>query len=94
MSYENIKEQLGVLGLKGMLQHFDDMISLKPQEQKWPQMLLSLLKNEASYRQTRSFMYKLGLAKLPQMKSMDNFDLTDLPINHETLTDASVVSLK
>ena len=59
MSYEHIKEQLGVLGLKGMLQHFDDMISLKPQEQKWPQMLLSMLKNEASYRQTRSFMYKL-----------------------------------
>lgn len=89
MSYENIKEQLGALGLKGMLQHFDDMISLKPQEPKWPQMLLSMLKNEASYRQTRSFMYKLELAKLPQMKSMDNFDLTDLPINHETLTDAS-----
>jgi DNA replication protein DnaC len=88
MSYENIKEQLGSLGFKGMLQHFDDMVSLK-QEQKWPQMLLSLLKSEASYRQTRSFIYKLELAKLPQMKSMDNFDATDLPINHETLADAN-----
>ena len=89
MPYESIKEQLEVLGLKGMLQHFDDIVSLKPQEQKWSQMLLSMLKNEASYRQTRSFMYKLGLAKLPQIKSMDNFDLTDLPINHETLADAN-----
>ncbi|MBC8344496.1 MAG: ATP-binding protein [Bacteroidetes bacterium] len=89
MLYESIKEQLGALGLKGMQQHFDDMVSLKPQEQKWPQLLLSMLKNEASYRQTRSFMYKLGLAKLPQIKSIDNFDLTDLPINHETLADAN-----
>lgn len=89
MSYENIKEQLETLGLKGMLQYFDDMVSLKPQEQKWPQLLLSMLKNEAAYRQTRSFMYKLGLAKLPQIKSIDNFDLTDLPIKHETLADAN-----
>ncbi len=88
MSYENIKEQFGALGLKGMLQYFDDMVDLKSQEQ-WPQMLLSMLKSEASYRQTRSFIYKLGLAKLPQVKSMDNFDPTDLPINHETLADAS-----
>jgi DNA replication protein DnaC len=88
MSYENIKEQLGALGLKGMLQHFEDMVDLKTPEQ-WPQTLLSMLKSEVSYRQTRSFMYKLGLAKLPQVKSMDNFDPTDLPINHETLADAS-----
>jgi DNA replication protein DnaC len=88
MVHEDIKEQLGALGLKGMLQHFDDIVSLKPQEQKWPQMFLSMLKNEVSYRQTRSFMYKLGLAKLPQIKSIDNLDLTDLPINHETLTEA------
>lgn len=87
MSYENIKEQFGVLGLKGMLQYFNDMVDLKSQEE-WPQMLLSMLKNEASYRQTRSFMYKLGLAKLPQIKSMDNFDPTDLPIKNETLENA------
>jgi DNA replication protein DnaC len=87
MLYKNIKEQLGALGFKGMLQHFEDMIDLKSQEQ-WPQMLLSMLKNEASYRHTRSFMYKLGLAKLPQMKSLDNFDPTDLPIKIETLENA------
>ncbi|MEI8055748.1 MAG: ATP-binding protein, partial [bacterium] len=87
MLHENIKEQFGVLGLKGMLQYFDDMIDLKSQEE-WPQMLLSMLKSEASYRQTRSFMYKLGLAKLPQMKSIDNFDPTDLPIKIETLENA------
>lgn len=89
MSYESIKEQLGALGFKGMLQYFNDMVSLKPQEQKWPQVLLAMLKNEASYRQTRSFMYKLGLAKLPQIKSIDNFDLADLPINHEILANAN-----
>ncbi len=87
MSHENIKEQFGALGLKGMLQCFDDMIDLKSQED-WPQMLLSMLKSEVSYRQTRSFMYKLGLAKLPQMKSLDNFDPTDLPIKIETLENA------
>jgi len=88
MPYENIKEQLGALGLKGMLQYFRDVVDLKSQEQ-WPQLLLSMLKSEVSYRQTRSFMYKLGLAKLPQMKSVDSLDLTDLPINHETLADAN-----
>lgn len=87
MSHENIKEQFGALGLKGMLQYFDDMIDLKSQEE-WPQMLLSMLKSESSYRQTRSFMYKLGLAKLPQMKSIDNFDPTGLPIKIETLENA------
>jgi len=87
MPYENIKEQFGALGLKGMLQYFDDMIDLKSPEE-WPQMLISMLKSEASHRQTRSFMYKLGLAKLPQMKSMDNFDITDLPIKNEILENA------
>jgi DNA replication protein DnaC len=85
--HENIKEQFGALGLKGMLQYFDDIVDLKSQEE-WPQILLSMLKSESSYRQTRSFMYKLGLAKLPQMKSIDNFDPTGLPIKIETLESA------
>jgi hypothetical protein len=42
MPYENIKEQFGALGLKGMLQYFDDMIDLKSPEE-WPQMLISML---------------------------------------------------
>jgi len=89
MLHKNIKERLESLKLRGMLQHFNDMDNLKISEQQWPKIFLSLLKSEESYRQARSFMYKLGLAKLPQIKSMDNFDITDLPINHETLTDAS-----
>ncbi len=89
MPYKNIKEQLESLKLRGMLQHFDDITKLKISEQQWPQTFLSLLKSEASYRQSRSFMYKLGLAKLPQIKSMDDFDTANLPINHEALTNAS-----
>jgi DNA replication protein DnaC len=91
MPYETIKKQLETLGLKGMLQYLNDMLDLKTQEQ-WPQMLLSMLKNEASYRQTRSFRYKLELAKLPQIKSVDNFDPTDLPINRDSL--AAAISIK
>lgn len=91
MPHEPIKKQLEMLGLKGMLQYFNDTLDLKAQEQ-WPQMLLSMLKNEASYRQTRSFRYKLELAKLPQIKSVDNFDPTDLPINRDSL--AAAISIK
>lgn len=89
MLREDITKQLELLKLKGMLQYFDDAISLQTQDQQWLQLLLSLLKSEASYRQTRSFMYKLELAKLPQIKSINDFDATNLPLNNEVLKNAS-----
>jgi DNA replication protein DnaC len=86
MLHETIREQLKLLGFKGMLPYFDEMLELnKDQHLPWQEIFLSLLKSEMCYRQTRSFMYRLGLAKLPQLKSLDNFNLEGLPMNPEIL---------
>lgn len=84
MLHEEIRAYLKQLGFNGMLSCFDETLELnKAQHLSWSEILLSLLKSESSYRQTRSFMYRLRLAKLPQLKSLDDFDPNDLPINNE-----------
>jgi DNA replication protein DnaC len=90
MIYDDIKMQLESLKFKGMLQSFNDVVTLQ-KEQQWPQLFLHLLKNEESYRKTRSFMYRLDLAKLPQIKSLDNFEVKNLPINTKTLANVSTM---
>jgi hypothetical protein len=90
MIYDDIKIQLENLKFKGMLQTFNDVITLQ-KEQQWPQLLLHLLKNEEAYRKARSFMYRLELAKLPQIKSLDNFEIKNIPINAKTLANVSTM---
>lgn len=89
MIYDDIKTQLESLRFNGMLQSFNDVISQK--EQQWPQLFLHLLKKEEAYRKTRSFMYRLDLAKLPQIKSLDNFEVKSLPINTKVLANISTM---
>jgi hypothetical protein len=36
-------------------------------------------------------MYRLDLAKLPQIKSLDNFEVKNLPINTKTLANVSTM---
>lgn len=84
-----IKIQLETLNLKGMMKYVDDEVSLQNQDQPWLQTFSALLKSELSHRQTRSFMYRLELAKLPQIKSISDLDTTSMPINHEALKIAS-----
>jgi DNA replication protein DnaC len=90
MIYDDIKLKLKNLKLNGLLQSFNDVVELK-KEQQWPHVFLHLLKNEESYRKTRSFMYRLELSKLPQIKSLDSFETKTLPINTKTLAHVSTM---
>jgi DNA replication protein DnaC len=89
MVLNTIREQLKLLGFNGMLQWFNEMIELNKEQELPPlEPFLSLLKIEMNYRQTRSFMYRLGLAKLPQLKTFDDFNLEECPINPELFSQA------
>lgn len=84
MSYDDIREQLSALRLKGMLQAFDEIVA-EPSlaGQPWQKLFPILLDAEVTYRQTRSFMYRLDLAKLPQIKTFENFDVSNIPTKKE-----------
>ncbi len=89
MINKKIEEYFKQLGLKGMLACFDEMQQLAEEPLQGVKMLLQLLEREKAYRKTRSFMYRQKLSKLPQIKTMDNFDISNLPINHNMLTKAN-----
>jgi DNA replication protein DnaC len=82
--HEKIKDLLKSLGFKGMLRYFEEILDLKKtDEETWLKIFCSLLEQEKAYRQTRSFAYRLSLSKMPQIRSLDNFDITGLPIKHD-----------
>jgi DNA replication protein DnaC len=81
--HEKIKDLLKALGFKGMLRYFEETLDLKKTDETWPKIFCSLLEQEKAYRQTRSFAYRLSLSKMPQIRSLDNFDITGLPIKHD-----------
>ena len=43
------------------------------------------LETEIAYRQTRSLRYRLDVARLPQVKSLDHFDCRETPLQSEPL---------
>jgi DNA replication protein DnaC len=86
MLYEAVKTQLETLKFNGMLEYFKEMPKVKEDNL---QLLQTLLEREAAYRQTRSFMYRLHLAKLPQIKSLDNFITAELPVDTNVLSEAA-----
>jgi DNA replication protein DnaC len=82
MLHEAIQEQMKIQGFTGMRHCFEEQMALKPDRPAGAlELLLDLLKSEASYRQTRSFAYRLKLAKLTHIKSLEDFDSTGLPLN-------------
>lgn len=88
--HENIIESLEKLKFKGMLQYFKESVELKTFDKKpWAEIFYAFLEREKAYRQTRSLAYRLSLARLPQIKSLDNFDVIGLPIKHDVLAQAS-----
>ena len=53
----------------------------------WQQILHRLLQIEIEYRKTRSLMYRLDLAKLPQIKTLEGFDISESSLDKKTLED-------
>lgn len=75
MQHETINNQLALLNLNGMQDVFvnseiDELNSIE----QWQSLLLNMLESEIAYRQSRSFTYRLKLAKLPQIKTFEKFD--------------------
>lgn len=78
-------EQLSALHLHGMRQALEEIPAPETTTLTWETVLSRLLEAETCHRQTRSFMYRLTLAKLPQIKTFEQFDLSGLPIKQAQL---------
>jgi DNA replication protein DnaC len=81
MLSEEIRADLTKLGYKGMLKSFNENGELKELSTQFQQTFKQVIKAEVSYREARSLIYRLELAKLPQIKTFDQLDLTNLLIN-------------
>jgi len=89
MIHDAIKTQLTQLGFKGMLQAYKETRELSPQDLQHLDVFKQWLEAEITYRKTRSFMYRLKLAKLPQIKTLESFQTEALSFDLTTLTQLS-----
>jgi DNA replication protein DnaC len=89
MLHNEIRTQLTTLGFKGMLQAYDEKNELSPNDSQWLDSFKQLLEAEITYRQTRSFMYRLNLARLPQIKTLETFKAESLNFDQNTLDQLS-----
>lgn len=77
---------LKTLRFNGMLAHFDELIEVAQlKKMNGVELLQQFLETEIAYRQTRSLAYRLEVAKLPQVKSLDHFDCSETPLDLEQL---------
>jgi DNA replication protein DnaC len=86
MHNEDIVELLKKLHFNGMISQFNEMIEVAEiKKLSGIQLMKQFLETEIAYRQTRSLRYRLDVARLPQVKSLDNFDCSETPVNQEQL---------
>lgn len=70
------------LRLLGMAAAFDEAVVAGVRQRRTVEEMLALLLNaEAAERQSRSTRYRLGIAGLPEMKSLDGFKFAISPVN-------------
>lgn len=86
MLHEKIRFDLTTLGYKGMLQSFEENLELKTLSSSFQQSLHRIIQAEVSHRSSRSLAYRLDLAKLPQIKTLEQFDLNNVSFDPEKLT--------
>lgn len=83
MSNENetIMMLLKTLRFNGMISQFNEIMEVAQIKQlNGIDLMKQFLETEISYRQTRSLSYRLEVARLPQIKSLDNFEYQETPI--------------
>ncbi len=86
MAKENMLSLIKTLRFNGMLSQFDEIMAIaEMKKMNGIEVMQQFLETEMAYRQTRSLRYRLDLARLPQVKSLDNFDCHDIPIQPEQL---------
>ena len=87
MHNETVITLLKSLRFNGMLSQLDEIMEVAEIKKLTPtQWLQQLLETEIAYRETRSLRYRLELARLPQVKSFENFYCDELPIKQEQLS--------
>lgn len=87
MPNETVLALLKSLRFNGILSQLDEIIEVADIKKLTPiQWLQQLLETEIAYRETRSLRYRLELARLPQVKSFENFQCDGLPITQEQLS--------
>lgn len=79
---ERIIEAMGRLGLYGMKATLHEVLASGVKSRSTPEkILLDLLEAELAERQVRSIRYRLGLAKFPVDKDLDQFVFEKSPVN-------------
>lgn len=87
MQYESLRPLLKELKFNGMLTHLDETMGLcEIKKMTGVELMLRFLEMEIAHRQTRSLVYRLTLARLPQVKSLDHFEWSNTPIPQEKLS--------
>jgi len=87
MQYEPLQNLLKTLRFNGMLAHFGELVEVcESQKLTNIESMCRFLEVEVAHRQTRSLLYRLDLAKLPQIKSLDNFEWSNTPLQQEQVT--------
>ena len=75
MLRNEVLELMGTLKLRGMSAVYDEVLPNGRKRRATPEkILVELLKAEAAERHLRSIRYRMGQAKLPILKDLDNFD--------------------
>lgn len=68
-----------------MLRSFEEQTELKTLSSHFQALFYSLIQAEVSHRTSRSLAYRLDLAKLPNLKTFENFDLSNVTFAQEKL---------
>jgi DNA replication protein DnaC len=82
MLREQLLEILKELRLHGMKSVLDEVLVAGTRQKSIPEkILLELLNAELAERQARSIRYRMGQAKFPVAKDLDQFDFSTSPVN-------------
>jgi DNA replication protein DnaC len=79
---EKVMTAMAEVGLYGMKATFDEVIAAGTRQRATAEkVLLDLLEAELAERRIRSIRYRLGLAKFPVDKDLDQFEFAASPVN-------------
>ncbi len=86
MLRNEVLELMGTLKLRGMSAVYDEVLPNGRKRRVTPEkILVELLKAEAAERHLRSIRYRMGQAKFPILKDLDNFDFDQASVHEDQL---------
>ncbi len=88
MERHEVLEQMADLKLKGMRVAYDEVVGDGiRRERSVHQIIGALLQAEVAERHARSIRYRLGIAKFPLAKTLDEFQFAETPVNEQLVRD-------